>query len=242
MRPGGRGCVRSIPVRPGGRWVISGAFGSFPCALGFVGFVGVRSVHTREPWGWRVRSCAFGSYPCAIGWRVRSCAFGPLPCDLVVFVFVWERSVDSLAPWVSSGSFECVRSTPVVPGFRSGTFGQFPYAVEVVGAVLICSVHSRAPWVVSGSFGLFRITPVRPCVRSIPVRPGGRRVRSGDFGPFSCALGVVGYVRSILVRPMGRQVRSCATCTLPCVLGIVGFVFVRSVHSRAPWESSGSFV
>ena len=95
------------------------------------------------------------------------------------------------------------------------------------------SVNSRAPWWSSCS---------SVCVRSILVRPGGCRVRSGAFGPFRCALGVLGCVRSIPVHPRGRQVRSCAIGPFPYALGIVGCARVRSVHSRARWGSSGSFV
>ena len=45
-----------------------------------------------------------------------------------------------------------------------------------------CSVNSRASL---GSSVLFW------CVRSNPVPPAVRRVRSGALGPFLCALGVV---------------------------------------------------
>ena len=77
---------------------------------------------------------------------------------------------------------------------------------------------------------------------SIPVRPGGRPVLCGAFGTFPCALGVVWCDRSIPVRPGGSRVRWCALCPLPVALGVVGFVRGCSVHSCAPWGSSGSFV
>ena len=43
------GCVCTIPVRARGLLIRSGAFGPFPCAQSVVGFVGVRSVHSRAP-------------------------------------------------------------------------------------------------------------------------------------------------------------------------------------------------
>ena len=62
------------------------------------------------------------------------------------------------------------------------------------------SVHSRPPWGPSASFG---------CVRSIPVRPGGRRVHSGAFGQFPSPLWIV-CVRSVPVLPGDPRVLSCA--------------------------------
>ena len=76
-------------------------------------------------------------------------------------------------------------------------------------------------------------------VRSIPVRSEGSQVRSGTLGPFPCTLGVVRCIQSIPVLTGGGQVR---WCRFPCTLRVVGFVSVRSVHSRAPWWSSGLFV
>ena len=94
------------------------------------------------------------------------------------------------------------------------------------------------------------------CVQSNPMRPMGRRVRSGAFGPFSCGLGIVVFirvhsvhyrapkgssdlfvcVRFIAVRRGGRGLCSCAFAPFSCTLGVVR---VRFVHSRAPWDSFG---
>ena len=76
-------CVRSIPVRLGGGRVPSGAFGSLPYTLEFVGVVLVHSVHSRAP-------------------GVRSGAFGPFPCSIAVVGFVRVRSLHFRT---SKGSF-----------------------------------------------------------------------------------------------------------------------------------------
>ena len=57
--PSGYTSVRSIPALPGGRQVRSGALGPFPRALGVVGFLRVRLVHSRASLGGRVSSGAF---------------------------------------------------------------------------------------------------------------------------------------------------------------------------------------
>ena len=79
-------------------------------------------------------------------------------------------------------------------------------------------------------------------VGSNPGRPGCRRGRSGAFGLFRCALGVIGCFRFVPLRSGGRPVRWCAFGPFPCVLRDVGLVLVRSVNYRAHWGSSGSFV
>ena len=63
------------------------------------------------------------------------------------------------------------------------------------------------------------------------MRPDGRRVRSGAFGPFPSALVVDGFVqvRSIPSRQLWES------GVFPSALGVVVLVRVRSVHSRAPW-------
>ena len=209
-------CIHFNPVCLG---VPSGAVGPFPCALGIVG-------------------CERSISVCPEGRRVRSGAFGPFSSDLVVVGFVQVRSVHSCVPWGSAVSYGCVRSIPVSCGRRGvglGVFGPFSCALEVVvlfqvrsvhsrfvGMYQVRSVHSRTPWRSSGSFG---------SVRSIPVHPGGRQVRSGAFGPFTCALEVFGFVR----------VRSLHSPTPWVSLGCIRSIPVRprdsmvgSFHSRAP--------
>ena len=95
--------------------------------------------------------------------------------------------------------------------------------------MLVCvrSVHSRSPWGSSGSFVF---------VRYIPVRPGGRRVHSGAFGPFLCALGVAGCVRL-----GGHRVHSGAYVRIPCALRVVGLGRVLSAHHRGTWGAFGCF-
>ena len=132
--------------------------------------------------------------------------------------FVQEHSVHSRAPSGSSGSFVSVRSIPVRPGdcrVRSCAFSPFPYALEVA---IVRWVHSRAPWGASCSF-------VR--VWSVAVHTG---VRSGAFGPFLCALCIVGCIMSISVCHCARL---GAFGPFTRALAVLGFVRVRSVHSRA---------
>ena len=96
------GCVRYIPVCPGDHRVRSCAFDPFPRAVGVVGFVRVRSLHSLASRGSRVLSCALGPFPCtpvAVRFvRVRSRHFR-----------VRVRSVHSRALW---GLFWYVRSIP----------------------------------------------------------------------------------------------------------------------------------
>ena len=251
------GCVPPIPVLPGshgvrsvlsvcpwGRRVRCCALDPFPCTLGVVGFFRVRLC---APWGssgsfWCVRLFPFcyvrstlGIVGCVwsipirpTGDRVGSCSLGPIPCAMgcvssfpvcpgdypVSFGCVWSIpirrswvSVHSCSPWGWSGSFLCVRPIPVRPRRR-----------------WMRSVLSRAPCWSSGSF---------ECLRPIPLRP---RDRSGAFGPFWCALGVVERVR-----PGGDQDRLHAFGTFPYALEIVVFVRVCSVRFRAPWRTSDSF-
>ena len=90
------------------------------------------------------------------------------------------------------------------------------------------------------------------------MRPGGRLVRSGVFGPLPNFLEVVGVVlvrsvysrapwgasgsfasvRSVRVRLRGRRVRSGVFAPFPYALAVVS---VYSVHSRATWGSLGAF-
>ena len=96
--------------------------------------------------------------------------------------------------------------------------------MPIVKFFRVLSVHSSAPWVSSDSLS---------CVQPIPVRPGDLRVRLGELGPFTCALGVVCFVRVRSVhflRPGGLRGRSGAFGPFTYALGFIGFVCVRSVH------------
>ena len=123
-------------------------------------------------------------------------------------------------------------------GSRRVHSGAYPCALWVVGCVLSNPVRLRSrqvrmPGRSSGLFGwLLRI----------PVRPGGRRLRtvhsSAHYGlSVSCVCD-----RSIPMRRPGvRGVPSCAFGPFPFPLGVYGFVRVGSVHSHSPWVSSCSF-
>ena len=218
----------SITVRTWGRRFRSGPFGQLPCALGIV------------------VSCAFGLFPLVLGdVGLRSCAFCTFSCAHGFFLFVRVRSVDSRAPCGSSGPFWCFRPIHMRPGGHG-----------------VRSVHSRPLCGSSVSVG---------CVRSIPVRPDGRRMRwfdfqvplglSGSFGWFRpipvcpgcrrmCSLRsrapcgsseCLVCVRYIPMHPGGRWVLSCTFGQFLCALGVVVFVGMFSVHSLAPFGSSGSF-
>ena len=109
-------CVRSIPVRHGGRGVRSCAFAPFPCAHVVAGFVRVRSVDSRLPWGSSGSLMCLSSVPVyPSSRRVRSCAFAPIPCA---------------TGW--SASFSCVQFIPVRPWVCSGTFAPLSCALEIV--------------------------------------------------------------------------------------------------------------
>ena len=180
-------CVRSIPCAP------CGSSGSFGHTLGVVGRV--RFIRVR-PW---VRSCAFGPFPCALVFvrrsitvrpgdcQVGSCLFGPFPCALgCSWVVVCVRSIPRRCFWCFFGPFTC----------GLGVIGCISFCPGVLGVVQLCLVHSRAPlvslgpfpygmgviWVVFGAFGCSSLSSCAlwgalVCVRSIPVRPRGRRFR-----------------------------------------------------------------
>ena len=83
-----------------------------------------------------------------------------------------------------------VRCIPVRPRVRRARLGAFALFLGVVMAV-----HTRG---------------CRVRFRSIPVHPWGSRVRLGAFRPFPTALTVVVCVRSIPERDEGHRVRSRA--------------------------------
>ena len=146
-----------VPFASWGCKFVSGGLGTFPCALGVVGFVRsipvrlgglrVRSLHSSTPW----ESLKFvWSIPVRpVFRRGRSGAFAP-------FLYAQEvarvRSVHSRSRLGSKGAF-----------------GPFSCALGVIGLVRVRSLHSRA---CCGSFGCFR--PIHVC-------PGCRRVRSVHF-------------------------------------------------------------
>ena len=147
----------------------------------------------------------------------------------------------------------CGQSIPVRLWDRPCAFGPFPFTLGFLGFICVGTVHSRPPCVTSCSFGCVRSIPVRPegrrvampsfgGVRSILLHRGGRRVRSCALAPFPCALRVDGFLRcvfSISVRPWGGRVTSGAFSQFLCALGVV---LMRSVHSVTPLKSSWSFL
>ena len=118
--------------------------------------------------------------------------------------------------------------------------GQFPYPLGIVGSFMCVRFVPERPVCCRVRSLCVRSIPElsggrRVClVVSIPVRPAGRRVLSGVFGPFPCTLGVIGCVQSIHVHPGGRRVRWCVFGPFPYALGVIWFFRVRSVHSRSP--------
>ena len=125
---------------------------------------------------------------------VRSRAFVLFACALRVVLFIRVRSFHSRAPIGSR--------------VLSYSFGPFlSCSLEYVRDILVHTrdrrVHSRARSGAirsSGSFGCVRFIPVAHGVAGfVPVRfvhsPGGRRVRSGAFGPFLSTRDVNGFVR-----------------------------------------------
>ena len=224
-------------MRPLGR---PGAFGPFPCKLAFIVFVAVRSVNLRAP-SWLsgsfrcIRSIpvrpwgSSGSFGCVRSIPVRPIcrrvhvSSGSLVCVRFILVRCGGRRVRFHSPLgafrqfpcalVSSGSFGCVWSIPVV-----------------VGLVQVRSVNSCAPWESSCSFRW---------VWSVRVRPGSRRVRSCEYSAFLRAhwglCGSFGYFRSIPVRPGGRRVRLGSVGPFQFAQGVM------REQSRAPGGSTRSF-
>ena len=114
-------------------------------------------------------------------------------------------------------------------GVCSCAFVPFPFAL---GFVRVRSVHFPAPWVIVGCVQTIPVRPGERMLHpSIHVRAGDCRVRLIAFGPFPCA---EGYVRSIPVHPGGGRVRSCAFGLIANAMVVVGFVCERPAHFRAP--------
>ena len=117
----------------------------FPCAVGDVSFVRVRSAHFPTPWKSSVSFGSVGSIPVLPrGRRVHSGTFGPFPEAVKVVAFIRVRWLNFFTPW---GFLVCVWSIPVYPGdhrVRSCAFDPFPCALGVVGIVRVRSPHSRA--------------------------------------------------------------------------------------------------
>ena len=107
----------------------------------------------------------------------------------------------------------------------SGALATFPESLGGVGFVRERWLHSRTRSRASVSSG---------CVRSIPVSPRGRLVRSGAFPPIPEALWVV---RVFLLHFNTRWGSYGALGPFPVALGVYCFVRVRSVHSSAPRRS-----
>ena len=145
---------------------------------------------------------------------------------------------------------------------RSCAFGPFPCALGVTGFVRVRSANSRAHGVGSGTLGPFpfflRIrgpfgsSSSFVYVRSIPVRPGSRRGRSGAFGRFVCALRIAMFFRVLSAHSRAL----CGSCSVNfraplgsspssgCFLSIPvrpGYGRLCYVHFHSAWGSSGSF-
>ena len=107
----------------------------------------------------------------------------------------------------------------------SGIIRGHLFCVCVCPAVVVCipgrSVHSDAPWWLSGSVGVAGL---------IRVRSGSRRVHSGSFGSFRCALGVVGFIWR----------RWVPSCTLWGSFGVVGYFLMRPVGFKVYFGSLGT--
>ena len=156
------------------------------------------------PGNLRVRSGAFS--------RFTSAAFGQSVRTLGVVGFFRVLSVNSQAPWLSSGSFGCFRPIHVCPvclnvrSFHSRgscvcrVDSPLPCALEIVVFIRVRSVASHAPCVSSGSLSAHSCAPLESSASF-------GCVRSGTIGAFLCALCDVGCDWFIPVRPLGRRVR-----------------------------------
>ena len=94
--------------------------------------------------------------------------------------------------------------------------------------------NSRAPWGSLSTFDPFTSTPASfGCARSIPVRPGDRRVRWVHSRAPRRSSGSLVCVLSFSERLGGRRVRSCAFGAFPWFLVSSGsFVCFRSITVR----------
>ena len=124
------GFVRFIVVRPAGRRIHSGSFGSLWRTLGVVMYIRVGWVHRGAPWG-SSDSVLFGGF-IVVCPGVRSGSLDSVQCGMGVVGFVRGRWVQWGAPWESFGvaGFSGVRTG----GRRisSGLLGSVVCALAVV--------------------------------------------------------------------------------------------------------------
>ena len=149
-----------VRVGPGGLWLRSGVSVSFGCATGVAGFVRVRLVRSRAPWGSLGSSGFLYSIWVRSGGRcVLSGSFGACGWALEVVGFVKVRLVCSGAPWCFFGLVWFVRVHLVCPGGGGGGGGgaacrwvllcsscSSRCTIGVARFIWISLVRQNAPW------------------------------------------------------------------------------------------------
>ena len=229
-------------VRLGCRWVHPESLGSHGFALGVVGLIRGRWVHSCSPWGRWVYPGLLGSLDFVVGFsRVHAC---------VRWVHPWSLCSLGLA-LVSLGSL-----------------GSLGFVLGVVRFMQGRCVHSGSRSGSLGSSGVVRFTQVRAGgVGFTSVRAGGRWVHPGSLGSVGFALGVVGFIRGRWIPSgspwgsfgslggrwvqvvgftwllsVGRCVHPWSFRSLGFSLGVVGYIRGRWIYSGSlcgPLSSSG---
>ena len=201
--------------------------GSLRFAIGVVGFIQDRLVHSGSPLGKLVSFGVFGFTRVRSGGRcVHPRTLGSLAFALGVVGFIRGRRVHSGSP--SCGSFSSsrvvglTRIRPVGDWVHPASLGSLAFAVGVVG-------FFRCRWVHSGwSSGVVGFTR---------LRPGGGYVNQGSLdslkfalvdahlgsiGSLNFALGVTGFMRVHSGSPWGRWVHQESLGSLRSPLGSLG--------------------
>ena len=202
-------------------WVEPGSLGF---ALGFVGFIRVRLVHSGSLRG-SLDSSGVGGFI----WIRRGGHLGVVGFTLVRPVGGWVHPrVSPWYFWVHSRSLGSLGSAQRVIGFtrvRPGGRWVHPGSLVSLGFALgfiRCRwVHSGLPWGLLGSSGIVRFTRVRPWNRWVLPR---------KLGSLGFALRVVGFIRD----RWGSSWRSLSSS------GVVGFTRFCPGDRLADWGSFGS--
>ena len=199
--------------------------GSLRFAIGVVGFIQDRLVHSGSPLGKLVSFGVFGFTRVRSGGRcVHPRTLGSLAFALGVVGFIGGRRVHSDSPscgWFSSSRVVgLTRIRPVGDWVNPASLGSLAFAVGVVG-------FFRCRWVHSGwSSGVVGFTR---------LRPGGGCVNPGSLDSLKFALVDAGFIWGLLVHSISPW-ESLGSCGFTRVRpGVDGFIRSRWVHCDRPW-------
>ena len=156
-------------------------------ALGVVGYIQVGWVHSGTPSG---SSDSFGRalgvvWFIGVRWVKSGATSGSS-------VFIRVRSVHSVAPCWSSGSFFFLGACSGSRQVHLGSLSSFGRVFGIVVFIRVRCIQSGAPWWSTGSFRFVWLIRAHPaCCWEVP---GVLRVHSCLLDSFVRALGVVGFV------------------------------------------------